>query len=109
MRDRSPLYGEIKRIEETGLGVRTQCILSKHLKKRQTEQLFANIGLKMNTNLGGKNFSLSDGQLDFVSSAVSIINYTVRFDLIKIFSIIFIFFILIILDNGFWCRCFPFG
>ena len=70
MRERSPLYNDIKRIAETDLGVRTQCMLSRHLRKRQ-EQYCVNLGLKINVKLGGKNFSLSDGQMEFVSSTVS--------------------------------------
>ena len=47
MRERSPLYNDIKRIAETDLGVRTQCMLSRHLRKRQ-EQYCVNLGLKIN-------------------------------------------------------------
>ena len=67
MRERSPLYNDIKRIAETDMGVLTQCMLSRHLRKRQ-EQYCVNLGLKINVKLGGKNFSLSPGQIDFISS-----------------------------------------
>ena len=61
MRERSRLYSEIKRVAETILGVHTQCLLSKHLRKpRGVDQLCANLGLKINGKLGGKNCSLSD-------------------------------------------------
>ncbi len=67
MRERSPLYNDIKRIAETDMGVRTQCMLSRHLRRCQ-EQYCVNLGLKINAKLGGKNYSLSAGQIDFISS-----------------------------------------
>ena len=69
MGGRSPLYGDIKRTAETDLGVRTQCVLSKNLRKpKGLEQFCVNLGLKINAKLGGKNCSLSAGQIDFISS-----------------------------------------
>jgi eukaryotic translation initiation factor 2C len=69
MRERSRLYSDIKRTAETDLGVRTQCILSKNLRRQKgVEQLCVNLGLKINAKLGGKNCSLSAGQIDFISS-----------------------------------------
>ena len=89
MRDRSPLYGHIKRIAETVLDVRTQCILSKNMRKQKGfEQFCVNVGLKINAKLGGKNCSLSPGQIPFVSNA------SVR--VVIIYAIRFLFFILII-------------
>ncbi|CAI2164293.1 15995_t:CDS:10 [Funneliformis geosporum] len=73
MSDRSSLYGEIKRYEEAGMGVITQVILSKHFKK-SNEQLFVNIGLKINKKLGGNNCSLSNKQqMSFISSAPTMV------------------------------------
>ena len=70
MKEKSSLYSVIKRIAETDLGVRTQCILSKNLRKQKgAEQLCVNIGLKINAKLGGKNCSLSTGEIPFISSA----------------------------------------
>ncbi|CAI2165391.1 7296_t:CDS:10 [Funneliformis geosporum] len=73
MQDRSPLYAEIKRVGETDLGVRTQCVLAKNVRKRQNEQFCVNLGLKINAKLGGRNFSLTPGQMDFISSAPTIV------------------------------------
>ncbi|CAG8758974.1 17054_t:CDS:1, partial [Funneliformis caledonium] len=68
MKDKSSLYSNVKRYEES-TGVVTQVILSKHFKK-PNEQLFVNIGLKINKKLGGNNCSLSDRQqISFISSA----------------------------------------
>ena len=70
MRDRSRLYSDIKRISETVLSVRTQCILAKHMRKpKGFDQFCANVGLKINAKLGGRNYSLIAGQIDFISSA----------------------------------------
>ena len=68
MEQTGPLYGEIKRIGDTILGVPTQVLLSKLIIKRGgLDQVCANISLKVNVKLGGKNSLLSRGQLNFVS------------------------------------------
>lgn len=69
MRERSRLYSDIKRIAETELSIRTQCVLNKNIRKpKGFEQFCVNVGLKINAKLGGRNYSLSTGQIDFVSS-----------------------------------------
>ncbi|RIA88165.1 Piwi domain-containing protein [Glomus cerebriforme] len=74
MRERSKLYSDIKRIAETDLSVPTQCILSKHMRKpKGFEQFCVNVGLKINAKLGGRNCSLSAGQIDFISSAPTMV------------------------------------
>ncbi|CAI2189936.1 18841_t:CDS:10, partial [Funneliformis geosporum] len=40
-------------IHKTNVSVRTQCMLAKHLRKRQNEQFCVNLGLKINAKLGG--------------------------------------------------------
>ncbi|GBC16668.2 Piwi domain-containing protein [Rhizophagus irregularis DAOM 181602=DAOM 197198] len=51
-----PIYGEIKRIGDTQLGVPTQCILLKRLaRKIGIDQICSNIFLKVNAKLGGQN------------------------------------------------------
>ncbi|CAG8435462.1 9989_t:CDS:10 [Funneliformis mosseae] len=73
MKERSQLYGEIKRAGENDLGVRTQCMLAKHLRKRSNEQFCVNLGLKINAKLGGRNFTLTPGQMNFISSAPTMV------------------------------------
>ncbi|RHZ71116.1 hypothetical protein Glove_262g41 [Diversispora epigaea] len=68
-----PLYGEIKRIGDTIMGVPTQIILAKLLTKRGVDQICSNIALKVNVKLGGQNCFLANGQLDFVSEAPTMI------------------------------------
>ncbi|KAI5072524.1 hypothetical protein GOP47_0012630 [Adiantum capillus-veneris] len=53
-----PAYGELKRICETQLGVVTQCCLSKNI-KRFNSQYLANVALKINAKVGGKNNTLA--------------------------------------------------
>jgi len=78
MRDRSRLYSDIKRTAETELSVRTQCILSKNMRKpKGFEQFCVNVALKINAKLGGRNYSLSAGQIDFISSAPVSVNYII--------------------------------
>ena len=65
MRDRSSLYNDIKRIAETDMGVRTQCMLSRHLRRCQ-EQYCVNLGLKINAKLGGHNCNLIKEELSII-------------------------------------------
>ncbi|KAM0874017.1 hypothetical protein ACQ4PT_037690 [Festuca glaucescens] len=53
------LYGNIKRICETDLGLASQCCLTKHVYKR-SPQYFANVALKINVKVGGRNTVLVD-------------------------------------------------
>ncbi|CAG8450135.1 17220_t:CDS:10 [Acaulospora colombiana] len=69
----SPLYGEIKRIGDTELGVPTQVMLAKQLSRNSIDQLCANVALKVNVKLGGQNYFLSKGQLGFVSEVPTMI------------------------------------
>ncbi|RIA92820.1 Piwi domain-containing protein [Glomus cerebriforme] len=69
-----PLYGEIKRIGDTQLGIPTQCILLKRLTKANgIDQICTNIFLKVNAKLGGQNVILSNDQIGFVSSEPTMI------------------------------------
>ncbi|KAL6518620.1 argonaute 1 [Orobanche gracilis] len=54
-----PLYGELKRICETDLGIVSQCCLSKHV-YRMSKQYLANVALKINVKVGGRNTVLVD-------------------------------------------------
>ncbi|XP_061986596.1 protein argonaute 10-like [Populus nigra] len=53
------LYGDLKRICETDLGLITQCCLSKHVFKI-SKQYLANLSLKINVKMGGRNTVLLD-------------------------------------------------
>ncbi|GMP77183.1 hypothetical protein CsSME_00033543 [Camellia sinensis var. sinensis] len=53
------LYGDIKRICETDLGLISQCCLTKHVFKI-TKQYLANVSLKINVKMGGRNTVLLD-------------------------------------------------
>ncbi|KAJ4786535.1 Argonaute family protein [Rhynchospora pubera] len=53
------LYGDVKRICETEIGLVTQCCLAKHV-KRANPQMLANLALKINVKVGGKNTVLAD-------------------------------------------------
>ncbi|CAH9052994.1 unnamed protein product [Cuscuta europaea] len=53
------LYGDLKRICETELGIVSQCCLTKHVFK-MSKQYFANVALKINVKVGGRNTVLVD-------------------------------------------------
>ncbi|KAG6757418.1 hypothetical protein POTOM_037728 [Populus tomentosa] len=53
------LYGDLKRICETDLGLISQCCLSKHVFKI-SKQYLANVSLKINVKMGGRNTVLLD-------------------------------------------------
>ncbi|XP_047334251.1 protein argonaute 10-like isoform X2 [Impatiens glandulifera] len=53
------LYGDLKRICETELGIITQCCLTKHV-FRISKQYLANVSLKINVKMGGRNTVLLD-------------------------------------------------
>ncbi|KAG9147437.1 hypothetical protein Leryth_020420 [Lithospermum erythrorhizon] len=53
------LYGNLKRICETELGVVSQCCLTKHV-FRMSKQYLANVALKINVKVGGRNTVLRD-------------------------------------------------
>ncbi|XP_019449897.1 PREDICTED: protein argonaute 10-like [Lupinus angustifolius] len=53
------LYGDLKRICETELGIISQCCLTKHV-FRITKQYLANVSLKINVKMGGRNTVLVD-------------------------------------------------
>eukprot|EP00262_Sarcandra_glabra_P017248 TRINITY_DN5837_c0_g3_i1.p1 TRINITY_DN5837_c0_g3~~TRINITY_DN5837_c0_g3_i1.p1 ORF type:complete len:696 (-),score=80.34 TRINITY_DN5837_c0_g3_i1:231-2252(-) len=54
------LYGDVKRICETDLGVVSQCCLTKHVFKSNKKQYLANVALKINVKVGGRNTVLVD-------------------------------------------------
>ncbi|XP_052199612.1 protein argonaute PNH1-like isoform X2 [Diospyros lotus] len=53
------LYGDLKRICETELGLISQCCLTKHVLKI-SKQYLANVSLKINVKMGGRNTVLLD-------------------------------------------------
>ncbi|KAL9268774.1 argonaute PNH1-like protein [Drosera capensis] len=53
------LYGDLKRICETDLGLISQCCLTKYVLK-VTRQYLANLSLKINVKMGGRNTVLLD-------------------------------------------------
>ncbi|XP_010534204.1 PREDICTED: protein argonaute 1-like [Tarenaya hassleriana] len=53
------LYGDLKRICETDLGIVSQCCLTKHVFK-MSKQYLANVALKINVKVGGRNTVLDD-------------------------------------------------
>ncbi|XP_065863218.1 protein argonaute 10 [Euphorbia lathyris] len=53
------LYGDLKRICETDLGLISQCCLTKHVIKI-SKQYLANVSLKINVKMGGRNTVLLD-------------------------------------------------
>ncbi|PKI71745.1 hypothetical protein CRG98_007878 [Punica granatum] len=57
--DNGSLYGDLKRICETDLGIVSQCCLSKHVFKKSRHYL-ANVALKINVKVGGRNTVLVD-------------------------------------------------
>lgn len=62
--DDAGLYGDIKRCTDTVIGLPSQCMLMKHI-RRPSKQYCANICLKINVKLGGVNSSLGR-QLKFI-------------------------------------------
>lgn len=65
------LYGEVKRVGDTMLGVPTQCMQMKHLRK-VSKQYCANLCLKINLKLGGTNLHLGN-QLAFIRERPTIV------------------------------------
>jgi len=67
----SPLYGDVKRMSDTVLGLPSQCIASQNL-PRANPQFCANVCLKINMKLSGKNAVLRD-PLPLIGTAPTII------------------------------------
>ncbi|KAL8152519.1 hypothetical protein V2J09_010279 [Rumex salicifolius] len=65
------LYGDLKRICETDLGLISQCCLTKYVLK-VSRQYLANLSLKINVKLGGRNTVL----LDALSSRIPMVSDT---------------------------------
>ncbi|KAK1296650.1 Protein argonaute MEL1 [Acorus calamus] len=55
----SGLYGRIKRICETELGIVSQCCKPKNIRK-MSNQYFENVAMKINVKVGGRNMVLDD-------------------------------------------------
>ncbi|KAL5542061.1 hypothetical protein UlMin_009771 [Ulmus minor] len=69
------LYGDLKRICETDLGIISQCCLTKHVFKI-SKQYLANVSLKINVKMGGRNTVLLDAiscRIPLVSDVPTII------------------------------------
>lgn len=69
--DDAGLYGEIKRVTDTIIGLPSQCMLAKHT-RRPNKQYCANLALKINLKLGGVNSSLGR-QLNFIFERPTIV------------------------------------
>ncbi|KAE9027693.1 hypothetical protein PR003_g12662 [Phytophthora rubi] len=67
----SPVYGDVKRMSDTVLGLPSQCIVSQNL-PRANPQLCANVCLTVNAKLKGKSHVLLD-ELPLIDSAPTII------------------------------------
>ena len=67
----SMVYGDIKRVGDTELGIPTQCMQSKHT-RNPNKQYCANLCLKINLKLGGTNLHLSN-QLKLVNDQPTIL------------------------------------
>lgn len=63
--DDAGLYGDIKRCTDTLIGLPSQCMLMKHI-RRPNKQYCANLCLKINVKLGGVNSSLGP-QVKFIT------------------------------------------
>ncbi|KAF1807456.1 hypothetical protein FB192DRAFT_1465653 [Mucor lusitanicus] len=68
----SQLYGEIKRITDTVIGVPSQCLQSKHVANAK-KQYCANVALKINVKLGGTNHVLNHQEIPFISNRPTIV------------------------------------
>uniref|UniRef100_A0A0A9CYG3 Piwi domain-containing protein n=1 Tax=Arundo donax TaxID=35708 RepID=A0A0A9CYG3_ARUDO len=63
--NKGSLYGDIKRICETDIGLVSQCCLAKNvlktcMERKRSKQYLANVALKINVKVGGKNAVLLD-------------------------------------------------
>ncbi|CEP19097.1 hypothetical protein [Parasitella parasitica] len=68
----SPLYGEIKRITDTLIGIPSQCIKVNNV-SNPNNQYLANVTLKINIKLGGTNYRLMPSEIPFISKTPTII------------------------------------
>ncbi|XP_066324071.1 protein argonaute 1B-like [Miscanthus floridulus] len=59
--NKGSLYGNLKRICETEIGLVSQCCLAKHVSKTSKKYL-ANVSLKINVKVGGRNVVLADSR-----------------------------------------------
>ncbi|KAJ3309017.1 hypothetical protein HDU76_003748, partial [Blyttiomyces sp. JEL0837] len=66
------LYGEIKRVTDTVIGMPSQCVQTKQIQK-DNKQYCANVWLKVNVKLGGINTYLGTEQLPFLKDCPTII------------------------------------
>ncbi|RIA92803.1 Piwi domain-containing protein [Glomus cerebriforme] len=69
----SPLYGEVKMVADTKIGIVTQCILADKLRNPNNKSLWANIGLKINAKLGGHNCNLIKEELSTIGKVPTMI------------------------------------
>ncbi|KAL9541442.1 hypothetical protein MBANPS3_009125 [Mucor bainieri] len=68
----SQIYGEIKRITDTVIGVPSQVIKSNNVMK-PNKQYCANVTLKLNVKMGGVNYSLNNTDIPFMTKKPTII------------------------------------
>lgn len=66
------LYGSIKCVGDTIIGVATQCVQSKCM-LQANKQYYANVCLKINVKLSGMNCSISPNQVPFISDKPTIL------------------------------------
>ncbi|KAL7312476.1 hypothetical protein PS15m_008231 [Mucor circinelloides] len=68
----SQIYGEIKRITDTVIGIPSQVIKSNNV-LRPNKQYCANVTLKLNVKMGGVNYSLNNNDIPFITKKPTII------------------------------------
>ncbi|KAJ1989795.1 hypothetical protein H4R33_001936 [Dimargaris cristalligena] len=69
----SSVYGEIKRISDTKLGIITQCMQLSKIRRPNNIQYMANVALKINVKLGGINCLLEPKQTTFISGGSTMV------------------------------------
>ncbi|KAJ1988401.1 hypothetical protein H4R33_002442 [Dimargaris cristalligena] len=69
----SAVYGDIKRISDTRMGIVTQCMQLSKIRKPNNIQYMANVALKVNVKLGGINSHLEPKQTAFLSNGSTMV------------------------------------
>ena len=68
-----PYYNAIKRFADVNYGFLNVCMLSKGFAKERNEQFVANVALKINLKLGGRNHQIQSSGLGFVAQGTTML------------------------------------